>query len=145
MARIEESAEIKRPVDEVFAYTTVASNWPEWHGTISEAEQSSQGKVGIGTTFIGKNRAMGQTSEWTGKVTEYTPNKKWAKILNSGSMIIDDQLIFDPVEDSTKLTMVYDVKVGGFLKLLSPIIINSMRKQLKHDLTTLKSILETKS
>ena len=145
MARIEESVEIKCPVDQVFTYTTEARSWPKWHGTILEAEQSSEGEIGIGTTFRGKNHAMGQTSEWTGRVTEYTPNKKWAKILISGSMVIDDQLIFDPIEDGTKFTVVYEIKVGWFLKLLSPIIINSMRKQLRLDLIDLKSILEVKT
>lgn len=145
MARIEESVEIKRPADKVFAYTTDAKSWPKWHGTMPEAEQTSQGQVGVGTTFKGKNRMMGQTSKWTAKVTEYDPYKRWGKIIDSGSVIIDDKLIFDPTEGGTRFTMVYDVKVGGFLKLLSPMIINSMRKQLKIDLINLKSILEAQA
>ena len=145
MARIEESVEIKRPVDRVFAYTTDAKSWPKWHGAMPEAEQTSQGQVGVGTTFRGKNRMMGQTSEWTAKVTEYAPNKKWAKVITSGSVVIDDQLIFDPVEGGTKFTMVYDVKMSGFLRLLSSMIVSSMRKQLKLDLINLKSILEAQT
>jgi uncharacterized protein YndB with AHSA1/START domain len=145
MARIEESVIIKCPADKVFAYTTEAKSWPKWHGTMPEAEQTSQGQVGVGTTFKGKNRMMGQTSKWTAKVTEYDPYKRWGKIIDSGSVIIDDKLIFDPTEGGTKFTMVYDVKVGGFLKLLSSMIINSMRKQLKLDLINLKSILEAQA
>ena len=145
MARIEESVIIKCPADKVFAYTTEAKSWPKWHGTMPEAEQTSRGQVGVGTTFRGKNRMMGQTSEWTAKVTEYDPYKRWGKIIDSGSVIIDDKLIFDPTEGGTKFTMVYDVKVGGFLKLLSSMIINSMRKQLKLDLINLKSILEAQA
>jgi len=145
MARIEESVIIKCPADKVFAYTTEAKSWPKWHGTMPEAEQTSRGQVGVGTTFKGKNRMMGQTSKWTAKVTEYDPYKRWGKIIDSGSVIIDDKLIFDPTEGGTKFTMVYDVKVGGFLKLLSSMIINSMRKQLKLDLINLKSILEAQA
>jgi hypothetical protein len=110
-----------------------------------EAEQTSQGQIGIGTTFKGKNRLMGQTSAWTAKLTEYKPYKRWGKIIDSGRVIIDDKLIFDSIGGGTKFTMVYDVKVGGFLKLLSSIINSSMRKQLKLDLGNLKSILETHS
>jgi len=142
MARIEESVEIKCSVDKVFAYATEAKSWPKWHATMPEAEQTSQGKVGVGTTFRGKNRMMGKTLEWTAKLTEYAPNKKWAKVITSGSIVIDDQLIFDPVDGGTRFTMVYDVKVGGFLKLLSSMIVSSMRKQMKLDLINLKNILE---
>jgi len=145
MTRIEESVIIRCPADRVFVYTTEAKSWPKWHGTMPEAEQTSQGPVGVGTTFRGKNRMMGQTSEWTAKVTEYEPYKKWGKLIDSGSVIIDDKLIFDPAEGGTKFTMVYDVKVGGFLTPLSLMIVSSMRKQLKKDLLNLKGILEAQT
>ncbi len=145
MARIEESVDVKCPVEKVFAYTTEAKSWPKWHGTIPESEQTSVGQVGIGTTFKGKTRMMGQTSKWTAKVTEYQLYKRWGKVIDSGSVVIDDKLIFDPVEGGTKFTMAYDVNVSGFLKLLSPMIMSSMRKQLKIDVKNLKNILETQS
>jgi uncharacterized protein YndB with AHSA1/START domain len=145
MAIIEESVIIKCPVEKVFAYTTEAKNWPKWHGTIPEAEQTSQGQVGVGTTLRGKIRAMGQMSEWTAKVTEYDPYKRWGKVIDSGSVIIDNKLTFDPTEEGTRFTDVYDVKVSGFLKLLSLMLVSSMRKQLKMDLISLKSILEAQT
>lgn len=145
MAIIEGSVEISCPVEKVFAYTTEAKSWPKWHGTIPEAEQTSVGQVGIGTTFKGKNRMMGQTSKWTAKVTEYQPYKRWGKVIDSGSVIIDDKLIFDPTEGGTRFNMVYDVKVSGFLKLLSSMIISSMHKQLKIDVINLKKIIESQS
>jgi hypothetical protein len=88
---------------------------------------------------------MGQTSNWTAKLTEYQPYKRWGKVIDSGSVVIDDKLIFDPIEGGTKFTMAYDVKVSGFLKLLSPTIMSSLRKQLKKDVIILKSILEVKA
>lgn len=145
MSRIEGSVVIKRPADKVFTYTTEAKSWPKWHATVLEAEQTSQGQVGVGTTFRGKQRVMGQTSEWTAKVTKYEPHKGWSKVIDSGSVIIDNGLIFDPTQEGTRFTMVQDVKVSGLLKLLSPVIISSMRKQLKLDIATLKSILETQA
>jgi len=145
MSRIEGTVIIKRPAEKVFAYTTEAKSWPKWHGAIPEAEQTSKGQIGVGTTFRGKTRMMGQTSEWTAKMTEYEPHKRWGKVIDSGSVVIDDKLVFDPAEGGTRFTMVYDVKVGGILKLLSPMIISSMRKQLKLDLASLKGILEAQA
>ena len=145
MSRIEGTVIIKRPADKVFAYTTEAKSWPKWHGAIPEAEQTSKGQMGVGTTFRGKTRMMGQTSEWTAKMTEYEPHKRWGKVIDSGSLVIDDKLVCDPAEGGTRLTMVYEVKVGGILKLLSPVIISSMRKQLKLDLASLKAILEAQA
>jgi len=145
MAIIEESVIIRCPVESAFVYTTEAKSWPKWHGTMPEAEQTSEGQVGVGTTFRGTYHMMGQTLEWTAESMEYQPNKKWRKVITCGSMVIDDELVFDPAEGGTTFTTAYDVKVGGFLKLLGPMIVSSMRKQLKLDLANLKSILEAQA
>ena len=142
MARIEESVEIKRPADKVFAYTTDAKSWPKWQSIILEAEQTSQEPMHVGTTFKGTSRMMGLSMKWTAKATEYEPNRKWAKNIICGSMTIEEHVTYDPVEGGIKFTIVYDMKVGGFLKLFSPMVVGSMRKETKKSLSNLKSILE---
>jgi len=145
MARIEESVEIKGPVDKVFAYTTDAKSWPKWQSIILEAEQTSQGPMCVGTTFKGISRMMGRSMKWTAKVTEYEPNRKWAKNITCGSMIIEEHVTYDPMEGRIKFTIMYDMKVGGFLKLFSPMVASSMRKETKKSLSNLKSILEAQT
>ena len=142
MARIEESIEIKCPVDKVFAYTTDAKNWPKWLSFMPEAEQTSQGPVNIGTTFKGVSRMMGRSMRWTAIATEYESNKKWGKNITCGSLAIEEHVTYNPVERGTTFTILYDMKVGGFLKLLLPVMAGSMRKETKKSLGNLKSILE---
>lgn len=142
MARIEESVEIKRPVEKVFAYTTDPKSWPKWQSIIPEAEQTSQGPVGVGTTFKGTSRMMGRSMKWTAKATEYEPNRKFGKNITSGSLAIEQHNTYNPIEGGMKFTIVYDMKVSGFLKLLSPMLVNSMRKELKKSLGNLKRVLE---
>jgi uncharacterized membrane protein len=142
MARIEESIEIKCPVDMVFAYTADAKNWPKWQSFIPEAEQTSQGPMNIGTTFKGVSRMMGRSMRWTAIATEYESNKKWGKNITCGTLAIEEHVTYNPVEGGTTFTILYDMKVGGFLKLLSPVTAGSMRKETKKSLGSLKSILE---
>jgi uncharacterized protein YndB with AHSA1/START domain len=145
MARIEESVEIKRPVDKVFAYTTDAKSWPKWQSMLPEAEQTSQGKVGVGTTFKGVVRLMGLGMKWTAEVTEYEPNKHWGKTITSGSIVNKERLICDPTAVGTKFTIVYEMNAGGFMKLFSPMIVCSMRKETKKSLGNLKRLLEAQT
>lgn len=145
MARIEESITIKRPVDIVFAYTTDVKNWPKWHSAMLEAEPMSPGQMGVGTTFRGANRVMGRRMEWNSKVTECELNKMWGENIIAGNTQIQEHLTFDPVEGGMKFTLVYEMKVGGFLKLFSPMVVNTERKQTKKNLSSLKSILEAQA
>ena len=43
MVRIEENVEIKRPIDQVFAYVTDAKKWSRWDLALLESEQTSPG------------------------------------------------------------------------------------------------------
>jgi uncharacterized protein YndB with AHSA1/START domain len=142
MARIEESIEIKRPAEQVFGYTTDAKSWPRWQSIIVEAEQTSPGPVTVGTTFRGTNRMMGRTMPWTAKTTEFEANRKYGKNIDSGSVTIEQHNTYQPVEGGTRFTILYDMKVGGFLKLISPVLAGSMRRELKKSLGNLKGVLE---
>jgi len=142
MRKIEESIEIKSPVDKVFAYTTDAKNWPKWQSFLPEAQQTSQGPVNIGTTFKGVSRMMGRSMKWTAIATEYEPDKKWGKKITCGSLAIEEHITCNPSEGGTVFTIDYDMKAGGFLRLLSPVMTGSMRKETKKSLGNLKSILE---
>ena len=136
MARIEESVEIKRPVDKVFAYTTDAKSWTKWQSTFPEAEQTSQGPVGLGTTFKGRIHMMGLTMKWTAKATEYEANRKFAKTISCGAITNEQHNTYESAGAGTKFTIVYDMKVGGFMKLFSPMIVNSTRNALRTALGT---------
>jgi uncharacterized membrane protein len=145
MARIEESVEIKRPVDKVFAYTTDAKSWSKWQSIISEAEQTSQGTVSVGTTFKGTVHMMGLSMKWTAKATEYEPTKRFGKNITSVGMIVEQHNTYDPIEGHVKFTIVYNMKVRGIFKLFSPMLVSSMRKELKKSLSNLKSVLEAQA
>jgi uncharacterized membrane protein len=143
MARIEESVEINCPIDKTFAYTTDSGSWSKWNTAIPEAEQTSEGPIGVGSRFEGTARLMGRSMSWTAKATEYEANKKFGKNIDSGSVLIEQHNTYTPTKEGVKFTIIYDMKVTGCLRLLSPMIVRSMRKELKKSLINLKQILET--
>ena len=142
MSRVEESVKIHCPAEKAFAFTTDAKTWNKWQSILPEAEQTSPGPVGIGTTFRGTCRMMGRTMPWTATATEYEPAKKFGKTINSGAIVIWQHNSYVPTNDGSEFTITYDITVSGFLKLLSPFITHSMQKELRKSLVTLKGILE---
>ncbi len=124
MSRIEESVEIICPVEKAFAFTTDAGSGVTWQTIIPEAEQTSKGPVGVGTTFRGTNHLMGRTMKWTAEVIEYEVNRKFGKNITSGSVFIEQHNTYIPTKEGLKFTIVFDMKVNGFLKLLSPMIVS---------------------
>ncbi len=142
MPILEENIFINCPVDKVFAFTADVNNWTKWQRTATACKQTSLGQIGIGTTYSWVNKTMGLKVKTVAKVTEYELNKKWSKNIISGGTVVEDCMFFDPIEKGTKFTLRYDMKVGGFLKLLSPMIISSTRKSMKEAVNNLKNSLE---
>ncbi len=145
MARIEESIKIMRPPEKVFAFTTDAKSWPRWQTIIPASEQTSPGPVGVHATFKGKSRMMGLTLNWTSIAKEYEPNKHFGKDITSAAMFVEQHNTYKPVEGGTEFTMLYVVKVRGFFKLFSMMLISTLRKELKKSLGNLKSVLEAQT
>lgn len=144
MARIEESVEINSPVEKVFTFTTDAKSWNKWNSVIIDANQTSPGPVDVGATFQGICRIMGRTMKWTSTVTEYKSPDKFGKDITSGSVLIEQHNTYTPTTGGTKFNLSYDMKVGGLLKLMSPLLERSMRKELKKSLGNLKQVVERK-
>jgi len=140
--RVEEYVEIKRPVNRVFAYLTDEKNWPHWTSSVLEAEQTSVGQIGIGTTFRGVDQIMGHRIAWVSKITEYEPNRRMSHVLTSGNNLVEQHLTFNSIEGGTKFNFVYDMKAGGLLKFIAPILVITVRKAVKKNLNKLKAILE---
>jgi hypothetical protein len=143
MTVIDESIEIKAPAGKVFALTTDATRWSSWHTAIPEAEQTSKGPVGVGTTFKGVTRLMGRSMPWTATATEYEPDRKFVKKIDSGPVFIEQHNSYTPIPAGTKFTITYDMKFRGCMRILSPFIVNAMRKEIQKSLGKVKQIVES--
>ncbi len=55
--RIEESIEINRPVENVFAYVSDVNHLPQWAGTTIEVKDAPEGPLHDGATFTDVGKA----------------------------------------------------------------------------------------
>jgi Polyketide cyclase / dehydrase and lipid transport len=69
MARIETSLVINRPIEEVFAYITDQANQPTRQSRLLEAEKTSEGPIGVGTTWRLVAKFLGQRIETTSSLS----------------------------------------------------------------------------
>jgi uncharacterized protein YndB with AHSA1/START domain len=142
MLKVEVSVVINRPVEEIFEFLANPENDPKWQSGVLEAEQTSKGPRGVGTTDREARKFMGRQFDQTFVVTEYEPNRMIKKKTTSGPMAIDTSYAFESVEGGTKVTLVGGGDVGGFFKLADPLISRMAKRQIEADLANLKDMLE---
>jgi len=145
MARIEASVTIKRPVEEVFDFVTNAANVTQWRSGISESSQTSEGPVGVGATMRGVARVMGRQLKMTSEVTEYEPNRKYSTKTTSGPIPVRMSYTFESVNGGTRVIFVGDAQLGGFLKLIEPLVVRQQQRQSEAAFANLKELLEAQA
>lgn len=141
MVKKEISGEIKRPVEEVFAYSTDPARTPEWKSDVLESRAEPPGPIRVGRKIHTVFRFLGRRIEGTTEVTELMPNKKLVQQTNHPFQF-ELTILAEPTAGGTKVTVEAVAKSGGFFKLAEPFLGRIAKKQGLAELNTLKQLLE---
>jgi len=139
--RIEATAIVDRPVEEVWDFMTDLENTPKWDPGVLEAKQTSEGPKGVGTTIQTRhprNRTLNS------RAIEYEPNHRFALEFTSGP-IKGTRVSYstEAVEGKTKLTRTFDLKFSGAYRLIGPFVARGARREGGAEVNNVKRILES--
>ena len=144
MIAIHDEIVINRAPGDVFEYVVNIPNFTAWQEATEEAVQTSEGPLGVGSTFQIKMKILPIWSATiSGRVTEYaTPNKMAIETGERSPFSATGSYSFDPIEGGTRVTFDSTLRMRGWLKLIEPLVGTSFRKQSAAELRKLKEVLE---
>jgi hypothetical protein len=142
MRRVEASVVISRPLRDVFAFVRNPVDHPQWETAQFDVEQTSEGPMGVGTTFRGGIRLLGLPIGWTAECTGYDPNKQLEFRVNAGPLRLKEILKLERIEAGTSFTIVYEGDLRGVARVAGPIVVRVFQRQVESDVANLKVILE---
>ena len=143
MLKLEISCEIRRPVEEVFAYATDPAKTPEWKTSVLESSAEPVGPMRVGTQIHTVMRLFGRRIASTAEVTELVPNMKLVQKTNS-PFPVEVTCLAEPTSGGTKVTATAVAKPGGFFKMAEPVLARIVKKQGQAELDTMKALLEAR-
>ncbi len=143
MIRLEGSVEILRPVEIVFDFLSRVENYPSWQPGIAEAQQTSTGAVGLGSTmrlaFLGPgDRRMAATAE----VTEFQRPTRFAYRTTSGPAKVSASYDYRATEGGTLVVVRSDLQPTGALRFLEGLLAGQVKAEFPVSLQRLKRVLE---
>ena len=142
MTKLDTSVVINRPIEEVFAFATDLEKMTQWSAELVEVKKTSEGPVGVGTTFSAVASVLGRQLEVDNEVSAYEPNTKYSIKVTSGPITGGGGYTFEPVEGGTKATFGFDADLGGFFRMAEPLVVRMLRRQYETNLNHLKDLLE---
>lgn len=142
MARFEVSTTIERPVEDVFAVLSDFSNGSKWSsGQAEPAVKTSDGPIGVGTTWHGVSKIIGRRFESDVEFTEFEPDRKIVFTITK-PFAMTATVTFEPVAGGTRIRQAIQAEPGRFFKLAEPLVVTMSKRQLQNDLDTLKDLME---
>ena len=143
MARLEFSVTINRPVEEVFAFLSNGENDPKWSSLTVESKKTSEGPIGVGTTWQSVSKFLGRRIEGESKYIEYELNRKITNKVTSGPFPFESQTTVESVEGGTRINSVGEFEAGGFFgKIAEPLLMRTAKRQVEADFANLKELME---
>jgi uncharacterized membrane protein len=144
MAKIEVSTVINRPVEEVFAVLSNEENRPKWSSTTIEVKKTSEGPIGVGTTWRAVDRIFGRRMERDSVYTAYELHRKLTQKSTSGPVPFEVQSIYEPVDGGrgTRVIIIAEAQPSGLFKLAGSFLMMIRKRQFARDLANLKAMIE---
>jgi uncharacterized protein YndB with AHSA1/START domain len=145
MPTLEATVFIDRPVAEVFAFVGDQHNAPRWQKGLVEVRKTTEGPVGVGTRHDFSRKVMGRMMVAGNEYTAYEPTQRIAFKTTSGPMQLQACYRTESSGTGTQLTCTIEIaKASGLFGLMLPVIVRSIRKDMKGNFVALKGMLEKK-
>ena len=145
MHKFESQIFINRPPQEVFEFVTDPANSMKYQSGVKSAEWTSNGAVGVGSTFKVVNRFMGRDIDAELQITDWQPPTQNTFKTISGPVPFEVTVKTEPQGEGTLMTQTGQVEFSGVFKLAEGMTGKQLDKQMKADNQTLKDLLESNS
>ena len=142
--KVVQNVVIDLPVRAIFDYVAEFENLADWSGAVIAVRKSPSGATHVGTTIRITLRFLGRWVESTYEVVEYESGHHVTLKSIVGIAPCVFSYLFEPLEDGrTSLFFEAVIQVKGApLGLTERMTASATRRQIEHDLLTLKEILE---
>jgi uncharacterized protein YndB with AHSA1/START domain len=145
MAAIVGSIEIARRPEDVFAYATDSSRFPEWQASVVSVRQEGTGPLAVGSRAVVTRRLGRRTVPGTEEITQLKPPRTWAWRAVGGPVRGTVNGMVEPLDGGrrSRLTIALEFEGHGIGRLLVPLVVRRQaRRQLPRNEQKLKQVLE---
>lgn len=135
---------VQRPIEEVFPAFLNPDTFTEWFGMAEEIRDFSGHPIGVGTTYKGVGRVMGQEIINAAEITAYDPPHHVVVTTQSPVISGRNTMHFERTPDGgTRIAIQLDGEAAGMLaRIALPVLKGQIQKQMHSDLQRFRRMIE---
>jgi uncharacterized protein YndB with AHSA1/START domain len=143
MSALTSTIEIARPQDEVFAFATDPTHFPDWQGDVVRVDVAEGYRAAVGARFTTTRRVGGTERTMTQEVTELSHPRRWAVEGVEGSIRPSASITVEPLDGGrSRVTFTLDFAGHGVGVALAPMVRKLAAKAAPQSYASLKRLLE---
>jgi hypothetical protein len=145
---MKQSVIIHRPAEDIFSYMIDSEHMVDWSSVVIAVRSAPSGPIQGGTTLRITTRFLGQWRETIYEVIECQPASHLTFKGMTGIVPCVFSYHFDATETGTIVSleaMLFLSAQGGMPGLPEAVVENIFKRQIQHDLFTLKDVLEARA
>ena len=141
MQRVEGSARIPAPPDEVFAYLADLDNVADWQGGVTAAPRTSDGPLGIGSTATVTRQLLGQRLDAPLTVNAYEPPRRIGIGSEVSGVSAQATLDLTPADGgrATDLAFSMEIRGSGLTSFMEPMIASAAKGDIEASLERVRA------
>jgi hypothetical protein len=135
------SVRVNRAADDVFAVVGDPVNDVKWHHNVLAAHKTSDGPIGVGSTFVWDAKFLGRRKADV-VMRKYEPPRVAEYDVRSGWMRVVVGYVVEPDGDGSTVTRSVSIPLPGVLRPIYPLVRRQAEKSGKHHVAWLRDVLE---
>jgi uncharacterized membrane protein len=136
---------IRRPVDQVAAYSANPDYAPTWYVNIKSVEWRTTRPLGVGSQIAFVAEFLGRRLEYVYEILDFVPSKRLVMRTSQGPFPMETIYTWESLNGQTRMTLRNHGSPKGFSKVVAPFMSFAMRRANRKDLARLKDLLEKQS
>ena len=131
---------IAGPINEVFDYLSDPRNEPDWLPGATTVDKTSEGPVGLGSTFVGHYARAGRVAL---ELVEFERPHRVTFRAHSKIVAFDDAVELTETDGRTLLQARMHATPRGLMRMVAPLMARTLRSQFAANWDHLRRALET--
>lgn len=137
---------IRRPREQVAAYSGNPENAPAWYVNIKEVEWKSAPAVTVGSRIAFVADFLGRRLAYTYEIMDLQPGQRMVMSTKEGPFPMETTYTWEDAADgATRMSLRNRGAPSGFSGIIAPVLAAGMRRANRQDLARLKKLLEAGS
>lgn len=141
--RLRETIEVRRSLEEAFAYVADFSTTAEWDPGIAEAARVGEGPIGLGTQFDLVAVFRGSRVPFRYTVVSYDENRRIALDGEAPKSRTYDDITFERLPNGTRIVYEADLRMKGIYRVVEPFVRGTFRRIAEKGVGGLKATLDS--